>query len=55
MTSASASIIPRRRGVQRAGVRGVVGFNFGIILFGTISFTFWTVGANGFGGFIFCA
>jgi len=25
----------------------VSGFNFGIILFGTISFTFWMVGANG--------
>jgi hypothetical protein len=27
--------------------RNMSGFNFGIIVFGTISFTFWTVGANG--------
>ena len=32
---------------------GVVGFNFGIGLLGTISFTFWTVGANGLDGFTF--
>ena len=31
--------------VGRAAV--VSGFNFGIILFGTISFTFWMVGVNG--------
>ncbi len=31
----------------------VSGFNFGIILFGTISFTARTVGGNSFGGFTF--
>jgi hypothetical protein len=30
---------------------GWIGLSFGIILFGTISATFFTVGANGSGGF----
>jgi hypothetical protein len=34
-------------------VGGYIGFNFGIILFGTISFIFWTVGANGLKVFTF--
>jgi hypothetical protein len=42
MMSASASIMPRPgcRGNQREDVRGGVGFNFAINLFGTISFTY---------------
>jgi len=31
----------------------VSGFNFGINLLGTLSFTFRTVGGNNFGGFTF--
>jgi hypothetical protein len=40
MMSASASIMPRLgcRGDQREDVRGGVGFNFGISLFGTTEF-----------------
>jgi hypothetical protein len=55
MMSASASIMPRPgcRGDQREDVRGGVGFNFGISLFGTISFTARTAGANSLGGFTF--
>jgi len=34
-------------------VRDVIGFNFGMSLLGTISFTFCTAGANGLGGFTF--
>lgn len=33
------------------GLQRVIGFNFGMRLFGTISFTFWMVGSNGLGGF----
>jgi hypothetical protein len=35
------------------GFKGVIGFDFGISLFGTISFTACTVGGNSFGGFTF--
>jgi hypothetical protein len=34
-------------------VSGVIGGNFGISLWGTISFAFRTVGAHGFGGITF--
>jgi len=35
------------------GFNGVIGFDFGISLFGTISFTACTVGLNNLGGFTF--